>query len=85
MEMKRARTGEDFSSNVHSVGYDPESKTLAVCFFDKDRESPGQTYHYFGVEPEHHAEMSKDDVSTGSYLRKHIIGKPDVYKFKKQE
>jgi len=82
MEMKPALTGGKPSSNVHSVGYDEESKTLAVCYLDKDRVNPGPTYHYFGVEPNHHAEMMKDDVSTGGYVHRHII-KGD-YKFQKQ-
>lgn len=80
--MKPAMTGDKPSSNVHSVGYDETTKTLAVCYLDKDRKSPGPTYHYEDVEPHHHAEMMKDEVSTGSYLRQHII--KGEYKFKKQ-
>lgn len=80
--MKRAITNGKPSSNVHSTGYDVDSKTLMVCYLDKDKKSPGPTYHYFDVEPIHHDEMSKDDVSTGGYLRKHIID--GSYKFKKQ-
>lgn len=82
MDMKPATANGQPSSNVHSVGYDEASKTLAVCYLDKDRESPGPVYHYFDVEPHHHAEMMKDDVSTGSYVHQNII--KGSYKFKKR-
>jgi hypothetical protein len=82
IEMKPALQNGKASSNVHSIGYDPTSKTLAVRFVAKDRQSPGDLYHYFDVEPHHHAEMMKDDVSVGSYLHANVIkaGK----KFQKQ-
>lgn len=83
MEMKPATTANgEPSSNVHSVGYDTETKTLAVCYLDKDRENAGPVYHYFDVEPHHYVEMMKDDVSTGSYVHHQII--KGEYKFKKQ-
>jgi hypothetical protein len=82
MEMKPATTDGKPSSNVHSVGYDEATKTLAVCYLDKDRESAGPTYHYENVEPHHYAEMMKDDISTGSYVHRNII--KGGYKFQKQ-
>lgn len=73
MEMKPALQNGKPSSNIHSFGYDPETATLAVRFLAKDRQSPGDLYHYAGVEPRHHVEMSKDDVSVGSYLHHNVI------------
>lgn len=73
MEMKRAMTGDQPSSNIHSVGYDQATKTLAVCFLGKDKKSAGDVYHYHDAEPHHITEMTKPDVSTGSYLHQHFI------------
>lgn len=84
--MKRAKTGDGGSGNVHSVGYDPLTRTLAVRFLARDKESLGELYH---VKPKveddnglvvHHAEMMKPDVSTGSYYHKNIKGKYEITK-----
>lgn len=86
MEMKRAMTGDQPSGNVHSFGYDPLTRTLAVRFLAGDKQSPGSLYH---VRPKvendnslvvHHAEMMKPDVSTGSYYHKNIKGKYEITK-----
>lgn len=82
IEMHLATTNGQPSRNVHSHGYDPDSKTLAICYLAKDRQSPGPTYHYENVEPHHHAEMSKPEISTGSYVHQNII--KGGYKFQKQ-
>lgn len=80
MEMKRAVTGDRMSGNVHSVGYDGSTKTLAVCFLDKDKKSAGAVYHIKAKDADddslanHYSQMSRDDVSTGSYYHKHIRG-----------
>ena len=39
------------SSNVESVGYDPEEKVLEVCF------RSGGVYQYAGVQPEMYADL----------------------------
>lgn len=85
MEMKRAMTGDQFSGNVHSVGYDPLTRTLAVRFLAKDKSSPGELYHVHAKGGDnslivHHAEMMKPDVSTGSYYHKNIKGKYQIVK-----
>lgn len=56
------------SSQVHSVGYHPETKTLAVRF------SNGSTYHYANVAPEVHASMLKAE-SLGKFLSARIKGR----------
>jgi KTSC domain len=70
MEMKPVT-----SSNIKAVGYDTASKILAVEF------NNGGLYHYHDVNPSHHAEMMKPDVSTGGYLHKHV---KSAHKFTKQ-
>lgn len=51
------------SSQIHYIGYHPESQTLAVTFVNhkpapgrgRDKKPvPGATYHYHGVTPEQH-------------------------------
>lgn len=59
------------SSNIASVGYDPESATLEVEFHD------GSIYQYFDV-PAHVAEGLVTTSSVGSYLAAHIKG---VYRY----
>jgi hypothetical protein len=56
------------SSNVHSYGYDANTKTLAVRFHD------GGLYHYSGVSGEVIGQMAKAK-SFGSFIHAHIKGK----------
>lgn len=56
------------SSNIHTIGYDPETKKLHVAF------KGSGTYVYDGVSPEHHAALMASD-SKGKYLAKHVIGR----------
>jgi len=53
------------SSNVHSVGYDPESQTMRVAFHN------GATHDYSEVPPETHAALMASD-SVGAHLHKHV-------------
>jgi len=62
------------SSNVKSIGYDPDEKTLAVEFAD------GSIYHYHGVEKVVHEELLSTK-SVGKYLHANIKG---AYKHAKQ-
>ena len=63
------------SSNVDSVGYDAETKTLHVKF------KSGGVYHYHGVEPEAHSALMNAE-SIGWHLGTHIKGK---HKFSKPD
>ncbi len=70
------------SSQVHSVGYDPDSQTLHVKFKDRTNKAgdviPGSTYAYSGVPPEVHAGLLAADAdekqSVGSHFGKNIRG-----------
>lgn len=53
------------SSNVQSVGYAPETKTLAVQF------KSGGLYHHEDVSPEAHAAFMAAE-SKGKHYREHI-------------
>ena len=62
------------SSQLHSIGYDPETKTLAIKF------KTGGVYHYADVpESEHKAMMAAP--SHGKHFYANIKGK---FKFTKQ-
>ena len=61
------------SSNVKSVGFDPESKKMRVEF------SNGTMYEYSDVAPHVHAELRSAE-SVGSYFAKNIRGKYGVEK-----
>lgn len=60
------------SSNILSVGYAEDSRTLEVEF-------PGSVYQYKGVGPEVHADMLKAE-SVGKYFAANIRGKFDAVK-----
>ena len=61
------------SSNIESVGYNPESKELLVCFKN------GYDYRYYGVPIEEFQELLAAG-SKGKYLNAHI---KDKYRYKK--
>ena len=71
IEMKAPRNE---SSQIHSLGYDAETQTLAVQFHK------GGVYHYEGVSPQTFEAMHAHE-SPGSYLHENIRGK---YKFQKR-
>jgi len=61
------------SSNIHSIGYDPDSNILEVAF------NGGGVYQYFNV-PEFRYAGIMSAGSKGSYLHQHIKGR---YRYKK--
>lgn len=63
------------SSNIDRVGYDEDSKTLAVEF------RTGATYHYFEV-PKSVYEGLKSAESVGAYFAQNIKGS---YAYHKEE
>lgn len=67
------------STQIHAIGYSPETKTLAIQF--KSKTGPGSTYHYAGVPPEEHAALIGAD-SIGKQFGASIKGR---YQFKKQD
>lgn len=54
------------SSNVASVGYDPNTQTLEVEFHS------GDVYQYFGVAEAHFVRLTAGSVSVGSYLNREV-------------
>ena len=62
------------SSNIKSIGHDPETKTLAVEFQD------GSIYHYHDVEKDAHENLI-GAKSIGKHLHSNIKG---IYKHSKQ-
>lgn len=54
------------SSSVHSVGYDPATRVLAVHFKGSDK-----VYHYQNV-PQHMADEMHRAESIGNYIAKQI-------------
>lgn len=62
MDMKSVK-----SSNIHSIGYDPEKRVLAVRFGAAD----GDVWHYEGVSPEQHAALISAE-SVGKHFHSNI-------------
>ena len=61
------------SSNIDSVGYDPETQRLTVRF------RTGKTYHYNGVDSRTFDELMKAE-SKGKFLYQNIKGNYEVEK-----
>lgn len=59
------------SNQVKAIGYDVETKTLAVTF----TRGAGAVYHYPGVSPEQHAAFVSAE-SIGKHFGAHIQGLP---------
>lgn len=59
------------SSQIHSIGFDSTTKTLAVRFKAKD--GPGSLYHYAGVPAKTFSDMQQAE-SIGRYFGEHIKG-----------
>lgn len=66
------------SSQIHSLGYDADSKTLAIRFRDRASDAPAALYHYANV-PAEEFDALCDAASIGSYFYKHI--KPHDVKY----
>jgi len=63
------------SSNIHSVGYDVDTHTLAVAFVGSGE------YHYANVPPIRYNEMI-EAVSPGKYFAAHVRGKYESSKIR---
>lgn len=66
------------SSQISAVGYDTNSRTLAVQFPGRGA-TPGSVYHYSNVPPEVFAEFQAAE-SKGTFFGKNIRGKFDYEK-----
>ncbi len=72
------------SSQIHSIGHDPETNTLAIRFFrgwGRDQ-APGPLYHYANVDAEAYAAF-RDAESLGKHFGQHIKPFADKYPYTK--
>lgn len=58
------------SSNLEAVGYDPDTRLLAVKF-----KRGGGVYHYEDVDP-HHFDQIQAAESAGKYFHEHLRSLP---------
>ena len=66
------------SSQIHSIGYDAASETLAIRFKDRKTGGPQALYHYSNFTPENW-EAFRTAESFGSHFGKYI--KPNKERF----
>lgn len=73
------------SSQIHAVGYDGPSQTLAIQFKGgaSSRSPIGSLYHYQNVPTDVHSGLVSAE-SIGSYFGKNIKPFTDKYPFQKQ-
>lgn len=70
------------SSQIHSIGFDAESQTLAIRFYrgwGRDQR-PGALYHYANVTEEIFAAF-RDAESLGKHFGQHIKPFPEKYPY----
>ncbi len=78
--MKTIDTQPVESSQIHSIGYDAESETLAVRFKDRKSGAPTSLYHYSNFTPANFEALRTAD-SIGSHLYKNIKPHPDRFPY----
>ncbi|MBR8248654.1 KTSC domain-containing protein [Burkholderia cenocepacia] len=59
------------SSQIHAIGHDPVTNTLAIRFKNRASDAPTSLYHYANFTAEDFAAF-RDAESIGSHFRKHI-------------
>lgn len=72
------------SSQIHSIGHDAESNTLAIRFRDYKSNGPSSLYHYRDFSAEDFAAFSTAD-SIGSHFKQHIKPYDKKYPYTKVE
>lgn len=70
------------SSQIHSIGHDAETKTLAIRFLG--RNGPGSLYHYANVDAKLFSEFAAAE-SKGAFFGKNIKPFKDTYPYVKIE
>ncbi|MGN4069447.1 KTSC domain-containing protein [Burkholderia gladioli] len=68
------------SSQVHSIGYDAESETLAVRFKDRKTGAPNALYHYSQFTQANFDALRTAD-SIGSHLHRHVKPHPERFPY----
>jgi hypothetical protein len=66
------------SSNIHSAGYDPETRVMRVRFHDYTHKGngvvqPGRVYEHLDVSPEDYAAFMAAE-SKGAHYARHVRG-----------
>ena len=69
------------SSQIHSLGYDAASRTLAVRFKDRKSEGPTSLYHYDNVK-QSDFDALKNAESIGSHFYKVIKPYPEIFPYR---
>lgn len=72
------------SSQIASIGHDPEKQILHVEFCPRKGETQGQVYEYQNVPSNLHAELMKAE-SKGVFLNKRIVANRKAHPFKRVE
>lgn len=78
--MKTIDTQPVESSQIHSIGYDAESETLAVRFKDRKTGERTSLYHYTGFTQANFDALKSAD-SLGSHFYKHIKPFPERFPY----
>ncbi|WP_257819809.1 KTSC domain-containing protein [Burkholderia glumae] len=78
--MKTIDTHPVSSSQVHSIGYDAGSETLAVRYKDRKTGAPTSLYHYSNFTQANYDALRTAD-SIGSHLYKHIKPFPERFPY----
>lgn len=84
--MSRIEMHEVESSQIHAIGHDAETNTLAIRFtrgFGRDQR-PGALYHYKNVTAEDFAAF-RDSESKGKHFGAHIKSNVEKYPFERIE
>jgi len=72
------------SSQIHSIGHDAETGTLAIRFRDRRTSLPTSLYHYSNF-PVAEFDAFRDAESKGSHFGKHIKPYDKKYPYAKVE
>lgn len=82
--MTIVRLQDVVSSQIHSIGYDPETQTLAVRFTRGygEKRGPGSLYHYANVTREDYDAFLAAE-SKGKHFGAHIKPFADKYPYQK--
>jgi hypothetical protein len=68
------------SSQIHSIGYDAASETLAIRFKDRKTGAPTSLYHYSEVTAANFIALH-DAESIGSHFYRHIKPFPERFPY----
>lgn len=82
METDQMKREPVTSSQIKSIGHDPEKNVLHVEFQPRKGDTSGQVYEYANVPAPTHAALLCAD-SKGTFLQKQIASNPKAHPFKR--